>query len=228
MVSFPSGWAGGPATRERSMAQVPGLSHSMGFPTRVRAIERNPGALFYSPEYPPSYFHILVEGRVSVARLTGDGKRLVTDVLQPGDVFGNLSLDDTPSDDDSELAEAVTRCRALVLDSRDARALLASDPELALRILSAVARRLRAASERLEELVFRPAAARVAAALLRIAGDSGRAAPVSHQVLADIAGTYRETASRVLGDLQDRGILGLGRCAIEIRDARLLAGVAGG
>jgi CRP-like cAMP-binding protein len=165
MVSFPSGWAGAPATRERIMAQVPGLSFRSGCPTGVTTVQRTPRELFHAPECPPSFLHLLVEGRVSVALLTSDGKSRVTGVLQPGDVFGNLSLCAAASHGDNGLAEAVTRSRALVLGSRDAKALVGSDPELALRIRSAVARRLRAASERLEELVYGPVEARVAAAL---------------------------------------------------------------
>lgn len=95
-------------------------------------------------------------------------------------------------------------------------------------VMAAVARRLSAASDRLEELTCRPVEARVALALLRIAGSDGYTVSASHQVIADLAGTHRETTSRRLGNLQVKGLLRLGRCVIEITDRRGLAELANG
>ena len=187
-------------------------------------IERKARERLYSPLRPPCSLYVLLEGRVSVARLTRDGKRLVTEVLDAGDVFGDLSFSGVGSD--SEIAEALTDCRAFVVDSRRAKDLIASDPELAVRLLSAVANRLNSMCGRLEEFAFSPVETRVASAVLRIAGSTGRTAPVSHQFVAEMAGTYRETATRALKGLQMREMLRLGRCAIEIEDPHALAAVA--
>ena len=179
---------------------------------------------FYSPLRPPCSLYVLLEGRVSVARLTRDGKRLVTEVLEPGAVFGDLSFSGAGSD--NEFAEAITDCQALAIDARRAMALVASDPHLAGRLLSAVVERLNAACDRLEELAYRPVEARIASAVLRIVGSDGRSALVSHQFLAEMAGTYRETATRALEALQLREMLQLGRCAIEVKDPQALTAVA--
>ena len=195
-------------------------------PGRSVVVERTPGELFYSPGRLPGTLYAILRGRVSVARSTRGGRRLVTEVLQTGEGFGDLSLCGVAAD--NEVAEAVTHCRALALGSRDVKVLVASNPELALRIMTAMARRLSAASDRLEELTCRPVEARVALALLRIAGSDGRTVSASHQVVADLAGTHRETTSRRLGNLQVKGLLRLGRCVIEITDRRALADLANG
>ena len=195
-----------------------------GFLRDAVVIERRVREHFYSPMRPPSSLYVLIEGRASIARLTRDGRRLVTEVLEAGDVFGDLSLRGSHSD--GEFVEALTDCRALAVDSGRARALIASHPELAVPLLSAVANRLNAACDRLEELAYSPVETRVAAAVLRIAGSTGRMAPVSHQFVAEMAGTYRETATRALEGLQVREMLGLGRCAIEIRDPAALTAMA--
>ena len=128
---------------------------------------------------------------------------------------------------DDEFAEALTDCRALAVDSRRVKTLIASEPELAILLLTAVSNRLNAVVHRLEEFAaYRPVETRVASAVLRIAGRPGLTAPVTHQFLADMAGTYRETATRILGELHAKDILRLARCAIKIRDPQALSPMA--
>ena len=194
-------------------------------PRGTVVIERAAKESFYSALRPPCSLYVLLEGRVSVARLTRDGKRIVTEVLEAGDVFGDLSFSEAGRD--NEFADALTDCRALAVDSRRAKALIASEPELAIRLLAAVSNRLNAAVDRLEEFAaYRPVETRIASAVLRIAGHTGQTAPVTHQFLADMAGTYRETATRILGELHAKDVLRLARCAIEIRDPQALAALA--
>ena len=194
-----------------------------GHPKDVVVIKHRARERFYSPLRPSCSLYVLLEGRVSVARLTRDGKRIVTEVLEAGDVFGDLSFSEAGSD--NEFAEALTDCRALAVDSRRAKALIASEPELAIRLLTAVANRLNAAIDRMEEFAYRPVETRIASAVLRIAGP-GQTAPVTHQFLADMTGTYRETATRILGELHAKDVLRLARCAIEIRDPQALVAMA--
>ena len=206
------------------MVQTSQPTASGRFPKDVVVIERTARDRFYSPLRPPNSLYVLLEGRVSVVRLTRDGKRLVTEVLDAGDVFGDLSFSGVGGE--NEFAEALTDCRALAVDSRRAKALIASEPELAIRLLTAVANRLNAVVDRLEEFAYRPVETRVASAVLRIAGSTGRTAPVSHQFVAEMAGTYRETATRALEGLQVREMLQLARCAIKIRDPQALSAMA--
>lgn len=189
-------------------------------------IHRGAGERFYSRVRPPSSIYVLLEGRVSVSRLTREGRQLVTEILEPGSVYGDLSLGAASSD--NEFAEALTSSRALAVDSRRARALIASDSELTLRFVHAVARRLSAACDRIEEFAYQPAETRIASAVLQVAGRSGRTALVSHQFLADMAGTYRETATRLLDELQMKKLVELNRCAIKIMDSEALTAVASG
>lgn len=192
--------------------------------SRSGVVERAAGEQFYSPLRPARGLFVLLEGRATVARLDREGRRLVVEVLEPGSVLGDLTL--RSGGRDNEIVEALTDCRVLAIDPRSARELAASDPQLAIRILGAVADRLRSVSDRLEELAHNPVESRVASAVLRAAGPESRMALVSHQFLADMAGTYRETATRSLEGMQMRRLLELGRCAIAIRDREALADIA--
>jgi len=59
-------------------------------------------------------------------------------------------------------------------------------------MLDHMGHRLREAEDRLADVAYRPVHARVANALLRL-GQSGREVHLSHQDLAEIVGTHRET-----------------------------------
>jgi CRP/FNR family transcriptional regulator, cyclic AMP receptor protein len=78
-----------------------------------------------------------------------------------------------------------------------------------------------------EEFAFRPVAARLAAALLRLVEEDGAdAIEASHQELADMVATYRETVTVTLHDFRQRGLVALGRRCVRILDRRGLAAQA--
>lgn len=99
-------------------------------------------------------------------------------------------------------------------------------PQVAIRLLNAVGRRLEETRTKLEEATFQNATARVCRALIRLAGESSELSGVTHQDLADATGLYRETVTNVLGHLQAQGILELAKKKIAILDRTGLAGAA--
>ena len=76
-----------------------------------------------------------------------------------------------------------------------------------------------------EEFAFRPVRARLAGVLLRLAGENGSdreaardEVEVTHQELADMVATYRETVTVTLHDFRRRGLVDLGRRRITVLD----------
>ncbi len=191
---------------------------------RAFLVEKRAGEDFYSPERPARCLYVLIKGRVIGARLTPDGERLITDVLEPFDVFGDLCLGRAPPD--NEFAQAQTKCQAMAVDAVEARTMIASQPELAVPILTQIARRLDRAHDRLEEFAFSPAESRVASAVLQLVDCDDDKVRATHQLLADIAGTSRETTSRLLARMEAQNILSCGRGEIEIKDPEMLADTA--
>ena len=193
----------------------------------LSVVKRRVGSheILYAPDAPAHELYVLLSGRVSVARITYEGKRLVTELLGPGDVFGNISLSEEGAGD--ETAEAVEESVVLALDPTAALSLVESDPKWVLRLLGAATRRLHGTVERLEEFAYHTTEARIAAAILRYASEEDRTARASHQEIAEMAGTYRETATRRLNALQARRVLSLQRLAIRIEDEEELASLAG-
>jgi len=171
---------------------------------------------------PCEHVLVLLSGRVRLWRITADGHRLVLHLCEPGEILGQMSaLDGAPH---SVGAAADEDCRLLAIPAAAFRELLERRPVLAVRLAAALAARVRDLSDELEAMKFASIGERVLRWLQR-QGAARRDLRVTHQQLADQVGGTRENVSRVLGLLQDRGILRLGRGRIEILDhARLEAG----
>ena len=104
----------------------------------------------------------------------------------------------------------------------DVRRLLLADPRVAARISEILGRRLAALEQRLSDTVFKSVPQRVGETLLTLASQRslGRApvVQVTHEQLAALVGTSRETTTKVLGELAARGVVGLGRGRITELD----------
>ena len=69
--------------------------------------------------------------------------------------------------------------------------------------------------------------ARIATVLLRLSGDATEPVLLSQQDIADMVGTYRETATRILNELRGDGLVDLKRMRIDVLDRAGLQAVAG-
>lgn len=183
------------------------------------------GKVFYTPGETGEVLFILKRGRVNVYRIAPDGKKLVTATVEAGTVFGEMSLIGQGMHDN--FAEAAEECTLCVMSRPDVEHLLKTKPALAVRVIEIIARRLREAEARLESVAFKSVPARLASTLLQLSPSGGREiSGVSHQDLADMVGTYRETATRVLNDFQAEGLIELGRMRIRLLQPDRLAALA--
>jgi CRP/FNR family transcriptional regulator len=126
--------------------------------------------------------------------------------------------------------ETLEPTRAVALLAADVQRLLRSHPEIAVKMLNALADRLREANERLLQQSFQTVAGRVASSLLAQviarqaegAGDSEVLVKATQAEIAHLAGTSRESASRFLATLERAGVVALGRGKVTVHDpARL-------
>jgi CRP-like cAMP-binding protein len=174
------------------------------------------GTVFYTPGETGEVLFILKQGRVSLYRMTAEGKKLVTATVEPGTVFGEMSLIGQGMVD--SFAEAADDCTLCVMSRIDVEQLLRDHPSVSIRLLELLARRLDAAEERLADVAYKSVPARIAITLLRLSGDRGAPVRLSHQDIADMVGTYRETATRILNEMRSEGLVELKRMLIEIVD----------
>jgi CRP/FNR family cyclic AMP-dependent transcriptional regulator len=154
---------------------------------------------------------LLVTGRVKVSLASPDGKELALSYLDAPAHFGEMSLVDT--EPRSADVIAVTEVEVLSLDAKDLSAAIQVQPRLALALIATLSRRLRHTISRLEDMAFHDATHRVMRVLLNVAtaGYEARGVPMiaglTHYEIATLAGTSRETASRVISALCRDGVL---------------------
>ncbi|HHB91164.1 MAG TPA: Crp/Fnr family transcriptional regulator [Anaerolineae bacterium] len=182
------------------------------------------GKIFYRPEDQGEVIFILKKGTVQLYRISPEGKKLVIYTLKDGSMFGEMSL--LGQRMYNTFAEAITDCTICVMSRNDLERLILNRPQIALRILEITGRRLRETEEQLEALAFKSIPSRLAALLLRLAGESNEVTGLTHQDLAEMIGTYRETTTQTLNDMKAEGIIAIGRRRITILDKAKLAEIA--
>lgn len=195
------------------------------------------GEILYSPQQPCEVLFILKRGRVRIFRVSADGRALTTAIVSPGTIFGEMVLlGQRMYDNFAEALDDVTVC---VMSRADVHKYLLSDPRIAARITEILGRRLADLEQRLSDSVFKSVPQRIAATLTTLAAradtPSGRLRPgtrhaqiaLTHQQLAALAGTSRETTTKVLREFADGGLLRLARGRITVLDPGRLNDAAG-
>jgi len=185
------------------------------------------GKILYMPEDTSEVLFLLKEGRVQLYRISPDGKKLVITTVEPGSVFGEMTL--IGQGMHNSFAEAVEDCVLCVMNRDDVVRLLETKPKVSLRIFEALGHRLKETEARLEEM-FKGIPARLAALLLQLADEQGgdSMAGYTHQDLGEQIGTYRETTTQTLNAFKAQGLIAIGRKRIDILDRPRLQRIADG
>jgi CRP/FNR family cyclic AMP-dependent transcriptional regulator len=191
-----------------------------------------PGQMLFTPHQPVEALFILKRGRVRIFRVSPDGRALTTAIVTPGTIFGEMVLLGQQMYDN--WAEALDEAVVCVMSRDDVRRFLLSDARIAARITAILGARLKAMEQRLTEAVFKTVPQRVAATLLTLS-DQPQKGPglllpfgakpiwITHEQLAALVGTSRETATKALDELADRGVIRLGRGRIIVLNSARLA-----
>ncbi|HEX7186683.1 MAG TPA: Crp/Fnr family transcriptional regulator [Actinomycetes bacterium] len=191
------------------------------------------GETLFSEGEPGDRLYIVTQGKIKLGRSASDGRENLLAVLGPGEMFGELSLFDPGPR--TATATAVTAGVLSSIGHDDLQPLLLARPEVAGRLLAALARRLRRTNEAMADLVFSDVPGRVAKALLDLASRFGVEAEdglrVTHDLtqeeLAQLVGASRETVNKALADFAGRGFLRLEGRAVVILDIERLTRRAG-
>ena len=160
-----------------------------------------------------STMFVILSGRVKISRISDDGREVILSILSDGDFFGEMSLLDGQTR--SANVTAIEDSELMVIRREDFLQMLKDYPQIAINLLKELAQRIRKSDEHIKSLSLQDATGRVASTLLRIAEDSGvfRKGQVEiselplQQDLANMAGTSRETISRVIKSLMLKGYL---------------------
>lgn len=175
--------------------------------------------------------HLLRDGRMKTLRFSEEGRVMILDLLDSGDVFGEMSL--VAYDDDREgeatYAEALEDAEIETFSRFVMERALQGRPSLALAIARLVGDRRRRVEKRLETHVFRKVPARLAVLLLDLADRFGKPGaqgteldiPLSQQDLGNLIGASREIVSLTLSEFRRRGAVSTVGRRMALNESRL-------
>ena len=153
--------------------------------------------------------YLILSGSLKV--LTGDeeGREAILGVLGPGDFFGEMgAIDDRPR---SAKVQATKESNLVVIVRSQFQRCMADNPEVAFYVMQRLVERLRVADRKIESLSLLDVYDRVDRVLLDLAEDrDGRKVVtqrITRQDISQMIGASREMVSRVMRDLQLRGVI---------------------
>jgi len=185
------------------------------------------GETVTEPEEMDCSLFLVASGRVQLYRRTPDGRRFVIAALGPGSLFGENSL--LGGDAPDTYAVALEPCTIWTMPRQEALELSSREAMFGFGLIQAMGHRLMEAENRLEQMAYSTISARLAALLLELGqGDRDNIVHATHQELADMLGTWRETISKTLQDFRRRGLVASGRRQLTLLDKEGLELEAGG
>ena len=179
--------------------------------TTERRMER--GATVFVEGDPGEGFHFIRSGKVKIIKLAADGREHILNILGPGEVFAEVLLfNDAPY---PATAIAVEDSLVGVIRNRELESLLTEHPRLAVHIIRVMSKKLLYIQSKVKTFALADSQAKVAQTLEYLLDRYGRqtgrgvevALEINRQDIANMAGTTRETVSRVFRTLKDDGVL---------------------
>ncbi|MFH0765687.1 MAG: Crp/Fnr family transcriptional regulator [Calditrichota bacterium] len=152
---------------------------------------------------------VIKSGRVKISHITPDGGEAILAILGVGDFFGELSVIDGLGR--SASVTSIDEVELLMWRRADFMEVMNLIPKIAITLLKELAGRIRKSDSHIRSLSLMDAKGRVATTLIRLANDIGKQRdgrvvieelPLQRD-LASIAGTSRETISRVLKKFEE-------------------------
>jgi len=186
-----------------------------------RLLVRKKGARVFEEGSPADCCLVLISGRAKVVMTGERDTEIILGMLEPFGVVGELALIDQSTR--SAAIVATEDCQFIRIPS-DAFSLLRRNPAFQERLLTQVLATLRRANDQLRAMYTFGTTERVAWGLARMARERGRSRGTTvvldprptHQEIADLIGSSRETVTRALMALKRKKCVSWSEHALEI------------
>lgn len=168
----------------------------------------------------PDYVYFVLTGNLKVVISDEDGREVILSMLGQGDLFGEMGMfEEQPR---SASVVAVMPADLILIAKNDFRTIMSDNFDIAWRIMSNLADRLRNADRKIESLALLDVYGRVARLLIEMSeqvdGQTMVVRKISKQDIAKMIGASREMVSRVMKDLGQQGLIEEGPGGILLRD----------
>jgi len=207
-------------------AMPPGMAEQMATMVTDTTLPKN--SFIYLNDQPSANVYFLKEGRVKVSSMADDGREIIKAILYPGEMFGELSLIGQGTHTDFAVA-----LDNVILCSIPASALsnmMMMMPALGLAVNVSIGNKLLKLERRLESLVFKDVKTRIIEFLITMSEEHGEKQNgsiavkhnLTHQDIANLTATSRQTVTTLLNELKEQGIIEMERKQILIKNLKAL------
>ena len=182
------------------------------------------GDYIYLPDERSDKVFFLKKGRITTGTFSDEGKIMAKGMVLAGSFFGELGLIGEELRDDFSIAK--DESEVWIFSITDLRRILKNRPNLYMYLIGSVGHRLMKAEKRLESMVFKNSRTRIVEFLHSLGEEQGQRIGYetlvrnffTHQEIADLTGTSRQTVTTTLNELRNQNIITFNRRRLLIRD----------
>ncbi len=188
------------------------------------------GDYIYLPEQNSDKIFFLTSGRVKIGSYGDNGKEITKAILEAGQVFGELAM--IGQETRKDFAYAMETCQVCILSKEEMKALMKDHSGLSLFFMKIMGSRVLEMENRLESLVFKDSRSRIVEYLVNLVNTRGQRVGyewvvrkfITHQEIANLTATSRQTVTTVLNELRTNELLTFNRKRLLVRDLDKLQG----
>lgn len=178
----------------------------------------------YFANEPSTSIYFLKRGRVKLTRISPDGKEMILALVNPGEIFGELSILD--KNERTDFAITIDNCLICAVNLDDFHNFIDENPELNLKVTKHIGLKLLKFSERIESLIFKNATQRVVSFILNQSIEYGKRIGnelflkpfLTHQDIAELTACSRQTVTSILTDLREKEFIDFDRKKLIIHN----------
>ncbi len=171
------------------------------------------GQVIFHKGAPGECLYAILAGRVGINTLSDEGREIFLNIMEPGQVLGEIALLDGRERTAGAVAMAPTKL--LRADRKDFIPFLQKHPALCIRMMEMLCERVRWISDIIEDTIFLNIPRRLAKRLLKLIRDHGSPSregikleiKLSQEELGNMLGATRESTNKSLRLLQDQGVI---------------------
>ena len=186
------------------------------------------GQVIFQKGDPGTSMMAVLGGRVRISAYSEDGREIILNMVEPGQLFGEIALLD--GKERSADATAMGKTELLILDRRDFLPFLERNPKIAVQLIEVLCSRLRRTSEMVESIAFLDFGARLAKLLLQMAENYGKETDdgllidlrISQADLGNLIASTRESVNRQLSAWTQEGVITMEQGKITLIDQETL------
>jgi CRP/FNR family cyclic AMP-dependent transcriptional regulator len=204
------------------------MKEKMELSSQAKMMEAKKDQTIYLPSDVSNSIYFLKEGKVKISSFSDEGKELIFAILGPGEIFGELAI--AGQTNREQIAATTEDAVICYINVNQFENFLATHPRLSLQITKLIGFRLKKVRSRLERMWFKSASERVNCLLtdlieehgIKIGDEREIRLNLTHQDIANLAATTRQTVTSTFNELERNGIITYDRRRILVRKPEAL------